>query len=144
MTRAAVILVDGGSVALIERMRDGRRYYLFPGGGIDPGETPEHAATREAREELGLDVEIVRLVARATFDGNEQLYFLARAKSGTFGSGAGEEMTGEVFPQLGSYRATHIPVEALATIDVRPADLAGILRRAVSDGWPESVAELSG
>ncbi len=53
-------------------------------------------------------------------------------------------MTGEVFPQLGSYRATRMPVEALATIDVRPADLAGILRRAVSDGWPESVAELSG
>lgn len=34
----------------------------FPGGGIDFGETPEHAVIREVKEESGLDVEIVRLL----------------------------------------------------------------------------------
>lgn len=142
--RAAVVVVEGDAVLLIERVRGGRRYYLFPGGGVDPGETPEHAATREAREELGLDVEIVRLVAHATFGGNEQLYYLARTKGGRFGTGDGTEMTGEAFPEHGSYRAVRWPVDGLPSIDVRPADLASMVRRAAVRGWPAEVAELAG
>ena len=42
--RAAVVVIDGDSVLLIERIRDGRRYYLFPGGTVEPGETAERAA----------------------------------------------------------------------------------------------------
>lgn len=34
----------------------------FPGGGIDPGETPVEAALREAHEELGIDPAQVRVI----------------------------------------------------------------------------------
>ncbi len=34
----------------------------FPGGRIDPGETPVQAALREANEELGIDPEDVRVI----------------------------------------------------------------------------------
>jgi 8-oxo-dGTP diphosphatase len=34
----------------------------FPGGGIDFGEHPSHAAKREAKEEAGLDLEQIELV----------------------------------------------------------------------------------
>ncbi len=57
-SRARVGIVTDGRVALIKRMRAGRTYYLFPGGGVEEGETPEQAAIREAREELGADVEL--------------------------------------------------------------------------------------
>ena len=37
--------------------------WVLPGGGIDPGETPEIAVVREMKEETGFEVKIVRQVA---------------------------------------------------------------------------------
>jgi 8-oxo-dGTP pyrophosphatase MutT (NUDIX family) len=52
---ARVILLDPDDRVLLARWElRGERWWTAPGGGVDPGETHEEAATRELAEELGL------------------------------------------------------------------------------------------
>jgi hypothetical protein len=67
----------------------------------------------------------------------------SRARGGVFGSGDGEEMTGEPIPQAGSYRAVRWPIAALSTIELRPAERALMVVRAATSGWPAEAAELA-
>jgi 8-oxo-dGTP diphosphatase len=56
---AAVVLVDADGRVLLARRPEGKAMaglWEFPGGKVDPGETPEAALIRELAEELGIDV----------------------------------------------------------------------------------------
>lgn len=57
---AVVIRNDDGELLLVEN--DWSDGYVPPGGGVEPGEDPEAAAVREAREETGVRVELERPV----------------------------------------------------------------------------------
>ena len=55
---AAVVLVDPDGRVLLAQRPEGKAMaglWEFPGGKIEPGETPEAALIRELREELGID-----------------------------------------------------------------------------------------
>lgn len=62
ISSGAVILRDEDGRFVVEKPNY-RDHWLLPGGGVDPGEDPRRCAQREVTEELGLDVEVGRVLA---------------------------------------------------------------------------------
>lgn len=59
VTVSAAVLVDPDGRVLIARRPEGKMMaglWEFPGGKVEPGETPEAALVREIKEELGIDL----------------------------------------------------------------------------------------
>jgi 8-oxo-dGTP diphosphatase len=84
---ASVLILRGGRVLLVRRaFAPARGAWDVPGGFIERGETAEAAAKREAREELGVDVRIERLVGifpdiyGAERQPSLNIYYLARLR----------------------------------------------------------------
>ena len=134
-----MVLVEDGRVALIRRHRGGRIYHLFPGGGVEAGESDETAAIREALEELGVHVQITRLLGTVAYGTATQVYFEVRATGGEFGAGDGPEMSSSADSDAGSYEPIWIPLDELVDIDVRPAAVASML---ASSNLPPSPFEI--
>ena len=143
--RAGVIVLVDGRLALIDRVRPGSApYSVVPGGGVEDGESFEDAAVREAREELGLDVELrsSQPAFVVTAPGGDQHYFVADVLGGTFGPGGGPEWE----PDRG--RGTYTPVlvtpnEAVRR-EVAPLGISeAVLRSFVTGAWPDTTIELA-
>jgi 8-oxo-dGTP diphosphatase len=132
--RAAVVIVEDGRVALIERVRDQRTYFKFPGGRVEDGESPQQAAVREAHEELGVSVELGDLICVAYRKGREQRYYLATIAGGTFGTGRGTEMMTSGTTAKGTYRPVWVDLTSLTELDVRPRALSEALASWTGDG----------
>jgi len=63
---AFVVVEHDARIAVVRVSFEGGGSRLdLPGGGIDPGETPEQAAARECGEEAGLEVAVGEAVTRA-------------------------------------------------------------------------------
>ena len=65
----AAIIIENGKVFATQRgygeFKDG---WEFPGGKIEPNETPEVAIVREIKEELDTEVEVVELLNTVEYD----------------------------------------------------------------------------
>ncbi|QDA31920.1 NUDIX hydrolase [Thermococcus indicus] len=60
---ADIVILYGGGVVLIKRKHEPfKDRYALPGGFVEYGERVEEAAVREAKEETGLDVRLIKLV----------------------------------------------------------------------------------
>jgi 8-oxo-dGTP diphosphatase len=139
-TRATAILIQNDALALIERHREGRHYFAFPGGGVDAGETPEQAVVRETQEELGVQVRVLRQVAKVWFRGNPQFFFLVEQVGGEFGTGEGEEYAADHDPARGSYEPIWMSLADVPANPVLPEQVAALVVKSHPEAWPiESV-----
>lgn len=60
---AYAVIADADGRVLLAHWNEGRHAaWTLPGGGLEPGEDPEHAARREVREETGFRVVLDELL----------------------------------------------------------------------------------
>ena len=61
---AAAVIVSDGKILAAKRKNErlGGGFWEFPGGKLEPGETPKHACQREVAEELGDQCEVLERI----------------------------------------------------------------------------------
>lgn len=60
---ADVVILYGGGIVLVRRKNEPfKDFWAIPGGFVEYGERVEEAAVREAKEETGLDVQLIGLI----------------------------------------------------------------------------------
>ena len=66
----AAVIEKHGRVLIAQRRKDGRLggEWEFPGGKVEPDETPEQALRRELHEELGIEAEIGEFFCSSRYD----------------------------------------------------------------------------
>lgn len=117
-------IVERGGRVLIARRGQGDALagkWEFPGGKIEPGETPEECLARELREELGIETRVGECVATSMYDyGRDAVELLAYRA---------EIVAGEPLPR--EHEAlTWAPLAELERYDFAAADVP-IVRRLV-------------
>ena len=65
---AAILHRDGAYFATQRGYGEFEGMWEFPGGKIEPGESPEDALKREIQEELGVDIAIEELLCTTEYD----------------------------------------------------------------------------
>ena len=121
-----VVTAPPAAVVFIQRVRNGRVYYIAPGVAVLDGETPGSAATRAARTELGVVVSIEEMVYAQVFAGVDHFFFLATAESELDSDFlVSDHDDFELDAELGgSYEIARLPLASLLGYDVRPWALA--------------------
>lgn len=82
---AACYIVHDGRLLMVQRRRkEGALEWAGPSGKVEPGETAEQAAVREAREEVGLNIAVERRLGDRIhpYTGRHLIYFACRIVDG--------------------------------------------------------------
>jgi len=80
---SAIIVRDGHVLMTRRRWDEGPLRWNYVTGQVEPGETPEQAAVREVREEVGLDIAVERRLGERVHpaSGRYMVYFACRLLS---------------------------------------------------------------
>jgi 8-oxo-dGTP diphosphatase len=89
--RIVGIIIKDGKIILLHRIKDGREYYVFPGGGMEKGETEKDTIKREIKEELSLDIIDFKKIFEIENQGNKEVYYLITEFNGHLQLGGPEK-----------------------------------------------------
>lgn len=129
--RVAGVIPMKEGIAFMHRMgvnkrKDYQEYYTFPGGGLEEGETPEEGTIREIKEELGIQVRIVRKwheIYSEKFNRRE-IFYLCEYIEGEFGTGEGPEFSNDPrYVDSGKYIPEIIKKEEIENILLLPLEV---------------------
>ena len=130
-TRVAGIIPMQGGIALMHRTevkkrKDYQNYYTFPGGGLEEGETEEEGTIREIKEELGINVKVIRKLYEMSSEkfAQKEIFYLCEYIDGEFGTGNGPEFSGNPkYKDSGNYIPEIISKEKIKDILLLPLEI---------------------
>lgn len=73
--RAVAIIVHDDNLLVMYREEEGEKYYTFPGGGVEIGETAKQAVIREINEEASIEISVDRLLYEGKYENGDTHYF---------------------------------------------------------------------
>lgn len=114
-------------------------YYVFPGGGLEQGETLEEGTAREIKEEFGIDVKVKEKVYEYNLkkEGIEQkeYFFLCEYISGKLGTGEGPEFNNDPkYANRGKYIPEIVKKENISEINILPEEIKNKIVEDVKKG----------
>jgi 8-oxo-dGTP diphosphatase len=118
------VVVDRGDVLVIMRRKDGRRYAVLPGGGVETNETPEAACLRELCEETGLHGTLGETLAVDPGPTGPAIYF--RVKVDQRAIRLGDPETSRMSPE-NHYEPRWVPMDGLHLINLVPEFACAVL-----------------
>jgi len=128
-----ICFIDG-KLLVIKRVKNGKTYYVLPGGHVDEGESFKESVEREIKEETNIDCEQKHLLYKHNMkrlpskDSNPRAlgwtnYYSCSYLSGNVGATDAEEYTDEFVPQRGTYEPMAVSVDKLKDLELRPKEI---------------------
>lgn len=139
------IVVRDGHLLVIHRNKFGQQYYILPGGGINPGETAEHALLRQLYVETSLSVVNPRLVIEEDSGdpyGMQHIYLCQYVQ----GEPALQPSSHEAeISALGQnlYSPQWLPLHSLPTVPFRTQTLKQALIQGLTKGFDQEPMRIS-
>ena len=121
------IIIKDNNLAVIKRVKETegkiRTYYVLPGGGVEENETLEKAMKREAKEELGVEINIKGTLYKFVNMGELNHFMLCEIIDGEIGTGTGPEFTSKEYSNRGQYIPMLISRNEMSNIDLVPNEI---------------------
>jgi len=129
--RALIFDDNNTTIYLIHRIKDGREYYVIPGGGVEESETPEETVKREILEETGIIMSNLKRLPDFKFSFNNRIdhfnLFSANVKKQV--KYTGEELQNK-YPN-NFYELVKFPISELDTINLKPEELQDKIKKLI-------------
>lgn len=114
------IIYKDDEIFFIHRIKNNDEYYVFPGGGIEHGETELDGLSREIMEEIGAIIEPIKTIYVIEQEDRIEKFILCKYISGSFVDANGPEWTSEEYKSHGSYEQTLIKINVLKNYNIVP------------------------
>jgi 8-oxo-dGTP pyrophosphatase MutT (NUDIX family) len=129
--RVRAIIIQDARVLLIKRVKKDETYWVFPGGGIEQGETNEQALSRECKEELGVEIRIGKLFTERPSDkletaGQVEFFYFVDITGGTLGTGNGPEFQSDS-NYSGQYQLQWVGLDKISEMNIKPVEIRDTL-----------------